>query len=159
MNRNKRAFTLIELLVVVLIIAILAAVALPQYQKAVDKARIKGILPVMRAIVNAENLYRLEHGDYTLNWEELGLEIPHTQLSSSKSMLYLQKGGLYQLSCDGSYCHVKYWHKDDWARVYAAFQKELWLCYPQGTDRGKALCKSLGCAENKLNGQYCGFKP
>ncbi len=61
-GEENRGFTLIELLVVVLIIGILAAVALPQYQKAVFKSRLAG--PVLWA-QNAEKalqLYVLQHG-------------------------------------------------------------------------------------------------
>ncbi|MBP5616384.1 MAG: type II secretion system protein [Elusimicrobiaceae bacterium] len=61
--KNKQAFTLIELLVVVLIIGILAAVALPQYQKAVEKARAAEALTLLKHIQNAHIVAYLESGD------------------------------------------------------------------------------------------------
>lgn len=58
----KKGFTLIELLVVVLIVGILSAIALPQYQKAVEKARSAEALINLRALVNAMQLYKLANG-------------------------------------------------------------------------------------------------
>ena len=49
MKINKKGFTLIELLVVILIIGILSAIAVPQYQKSVRKAKFAGIDTVVDA--------------------------------------------------------------------------------------------------------------
>ncbi len=60
---KQKGFTLIELLVVVLIIGILAAVALPQYQKAVEKARWTEWFTTVNALKREAQMAFLETND------------------------------------------------------------------------------------------------
>jgi prepilin-type N-terminal cleavage/methylation domain-containing protein len=62
--RSKKGFTLIELLVVVLIIGILAAIAVPQYFKVVEKGKFAETMQWVNGLKGAQERYLAKNGVY-----------------------------------------------------------------------------------------------
>ena len=71
MKNNRKGFTLIELLVVVLILGILAAMAMPQYFKAVERSRMSEAVSLLGSIAGAQQRKYLQIGKYIEKYDGL----------------------------------------------------------------------------------------
>jgi type IV pilus assembly protein PilA len=65
MNKKEKGFTLVELMVVIVIVGILAAVAIPKFLDASNKAKASEFPTQLTAIYTGEMGYNAENGSYT----------------------------------------------------------------------------------------------
>ena len=146
----KKAFTLIELLVVVLIIGILSAIALPQYTKAVEKARLTEAVSNSRSLRNAIDFYLLENGWVSsaggLHLSDMGLT---TELSGGGpgEYDYETKDFIYNVFCENDRCEVEIEHQG-WdyglvSRKYSVSGEWTNICVTQLTEKGRKMCKNV----------------
>ncbi len=154
----KWGFTLIELLVVVLIIGILAAVALPQYQKAVDKSRMVQALILVKSIYNAQQVYHLANASYTEELEALDVSLPNCSKESSSieenndtATFYSCENGwsikIHNAALDTAsvYVHLpNAWLPENTKAAIEFYLKlNISLCYAN-SDRFRKACQGIG---------------
>ncbi len=153
----KKGFTLIELLVVVLIIGILAAVALPQYQKVVTKSRLAELLNNVRAIAHAVEVYYMANGTYTTDMNSLDVDVGKITGSWGHTAKYAYAigadgavyGTLTEVPSSDKRIDIAYWSKTH----------DFFCRYYQRGGEGEAVCKSMtgNCATRLGSGIYnCG---
>lgn len=73
--KDKKGFTLIEILVVVVIVAVLAAVSFPLYQKTIYRNRFSTLIPIAKAVANANEAYYMGANQYATNKNSLDLSV------------------------------------------------------------------------------------
>ena len=151
---NKKAFTLIELLVVVLIIGILAAIALPQYQKAVEKTKAMTMLPRLNNLSQAQHLLWLANNTYTNKPWDLGVE----DLASTTSEHYY--GCLYYKLLNGErigLCHTSgiVFISNSLISFRKAPSGDLWCFSKSSSSVALSICKNLG--SNQQTSAICVF--
>ena len=163
-TRFHSGFTLIELLVVVLIIGILSAVALPQYQTAVYKSRASELYSNIQTAVQAGEVYYLANGSYPTSWLDLDIELPYERLTDDgganfkeNGLLIMQNGNSYGLDVDG-YVYGKladgslslsYFYTPQTSGLF----KGKFICRcPQSNQAANQACLSLGGVLNGPQG-------
>lgn len=151
-TRRLGGFTLIELLVVVLIIGILTPVAVPQYQKAVEKARAVEALSTIKKIKQNLNIQYLANGALSISdettWDGLDYLKPTASGIIKQGEHYCYAVSLLIMSYPGE-CQASYSSLglDDY--YFKSMLRGAWgdgqdiMCVGKNT-KGKAFCKNFG---------------
>ncbi len=138
---NIGGFTLIELLMVVLIIGILAAVAVPQYQKAVEKSKAIQGMALVKSLAQAAQAYYLANGTYATSTDQLDVSLSDAQ----KEEFY----------CNDIYhkCNKKEWGVDVYQNVLDEHAIIGWRT--SGKYKGGGFIIYLNDGRNQRNTLYC----
>lgn len=155
---THKGFTLIELLVVVLIIGILAAVALPQYQIAVEKSRATEAMSNIATIKKQIELYILENGLPSGNEEIYYKDFASVDLSGGEwdGNYYITKNFDYLVFVTAKGGYIEVWRDHDlnlydfWSTTFPQDENYNsdspvgeWYhsCVTQSNDLGRKICK------------------
>ena len=145
-------FTLIEVLVVVLIVAVLTAVAMPMYKRAVLKSRFSTVMPMAKSVANAQEIYYLGNGYYAQNDQKDLLDISNTDVENTTITLSDTEGYDYVLA---QRTDVPELHYVMYQRNSENYPGEI-HCEAKNDDaNAQYVCNSFGGTQDKIGRASC----
>ena len=174
---RERGFTLIELLIVVAIIAILAAIAVPNFLEAQTRSKVSRVKADFRTMATAQESYRIDFGSYTVNGrlnpgeppEEKGgyasLKSPIAYMSLVPldpfgTLEYLGNiwpAGYWMLSGQDGYGNAGW--DNGWATTYNVWPADIWYIASSGPDKEFIMDWSASGGLGALDGQILSWFP
>lgn len=94
---RHRAFTLIELIAAVIIIAIIAAFAVPNYTKTIERAHLKDATANLIAVHAAQQVRNSEEGEY---YPDTAITVNTAAINTNLKLNIIEQGMTY--SCTGT---------------------------------------------------------
>lgn len=149
---NKRGFTLIELLSVVMILAILTAIALPQYRRAIQRTEAADALINLKTIFDASKRYYAYHSSWPTQLKELDVKfLDASETGEVGEFKYILNTNQTVSACrlignstENTYCLTAYYKKNNMRDVYT--------CQDNSGGKYTALCDSL-CSADYSSGE------
>ena len=168
---KNAGFTLIELLVVVLIIGILAAVALPKYERAVAKSRAAQGIQMLGSIYEAQKLWYMQNGEDLNNsgvssWDDLSIDLPCKNKGTSgpaDNHVLTCNSNFFTYALGGTGGGGRVWYRnwafypngDSWVYVLGTEEDKTFFCCSPEAEKCRNIGMSTPYTKNYSSGVPC----
>ncbi len=130
-GRDKAGFSLVELTIVVVILGVLAMMAVPRYQTAVERSKASESFAWLAQVESAQERYNSRNGQFAKKMKDLDLDLQNPEFFSTGNFTSYNWQTRWELkltrkgASSGYGRYTVTWNQDGFARSRSSIKDEL----------------------------------